>query len=296
MTLGQLRTFLEVARAGSVRGAARALVVTEPSVSAAIASLRRELGVELVERVGRGIRLTPAGRELARYAAEMLGLADRAVRGVGEAGGDPGHLRLAAVTTAGEYVVPPLLAGFLDAHPQVKVSLEVDNRAGCMARLLNQEADLAIGGRPPAGGDIEGHLFLDNELVVVSRPDHRLASKRSIVGRSLSGETWLMREPGSGTRTTVEQFIWTSGIEPGASLTIGSNGAIARAVAVGLGLSMLSTHAVAAELESGELCRLWVRGTPLSRPWHVLYRRGATLPLSAGAFLDFLQHVPGKEK
>ncbi|MBA2426128.1 MAG: LysR family transcriptional regulator [Actinobacteria bacterium] len=292
MTLGQLRTFLEVARAGSVKGAAATLSVTEPSVSASVASLRRELGVELVERVGRGIRPTRAGLELARYAAQILGLADRATRAVQETAGDPGHLRLAAVTTAGEYVVPPLLATFLDAHPGVKVSLEVANRAGVFGRLLNQEADLAVGGRPPSGGDVEGYEFLDNELVVVGGPGRGDGSADPMPGDALSGETWLMREPGSGTRQTVEEFFSAAGIQPGPVLTISSNGAIKRAAAVGLGLTMLSMHAAGAEISSGELCRLNVMSTPLSRPWHVLYRRGAALPPSATAFLEFLRSSP----
>ena len=99
MTFAQLRTFLEVARHGSIRGAASALFITEPSVSAAVASLEKELKVELFERVGRGIRATPAGEELARQVAELLGLQARAVRLTQEAAGRPRSLRLAAVTT-----------------------------------------------------------------------------------------------------------------------------------------------------------------------------------------------------
>src|SRR6266511_2515420 len=108
VTLGQLRTFLAVVQAGSIRGAATALVVTEPSVSAAITALSRELGVPLTERVGRGIRLTEAGGVFAEYATTMLGLADRAGRAAREAAGQPGHVRVSAVTTAGEYVLPPI--------------------------------------------------------------------------------------------------------------------------------------------------------------------------------------------
>src|ERR1700686_3555664 len=107
MTFGQLHTFLEVARQGSIRGAASALFITEPSVSAAVASLEKELKVELFERVGRGIRLTPAGKELAPPVADLLGLQERAVRLTREVAGLPRSLRLAAVTTAAEYLLPP---------------------------------------------------------------------------------------------------------------------------------------------------------------------------------------------
>lgn len=289
MTFGQLRTFIEVARAGSIRGAAATLVVTEPSVSAGLAALQRELGVELVEREGRGIRLTAAGQKLAQYAAEVLGLLDRAEREVREAAGAPGHLRLVAATTAGECVLPPILMSFLERNPGVEVSLEVGNRANAIKRLLASEADLAVGGRPPPGTRIAGEPFLDNRLVVVAKPDHPLTKRRSIDPASLSQETWLMREAGSGTRETTEEFLAAKGIEPRSLMTVGSNAAITRAASVGLGVTLLSEHAVETDLAAGTLARLRVQGTPLRRSWYVLYREGPSLPRSALAFLELLR-------
>src|SRR5436190_6930239 len=168
MTFGQLATFLAVARAGSVRGAASALVVTEPAVSAAVSALQRDLGVDLVTRQGRGVVLTPAGETLARYAAEVLALRDQALREIREVRA----LRLAAVTTAGEYVVPPILKAFRTEHPEIDVSVEVGNRSEVFERLVRRQVDLAIGGRPPAGSDITGVAFLDYRLVVVAAADH----------------------------------------------------------------------------------------------------------------------------
>src|SRR4051794_16932307 len=161
MTFGQLNTFLALARAGSVRGAAAALVVTEPAVSAAVGALQRDLGVELVTRQGRRIMLTPAGETLARYAAELVGLRDQALGEIGEVRA----LRRAAVTTAGEYVVPALLKAFMAGHPNVDVSLEVGNRAEVYERLRQRQVDLAIGGSPPAGSGISGPPVLDHPPV-----------------------------------------------------------------------------------------------------------------------------------
>ena len=289
MTLGQLRTFLAVARAGSVRGAAAALVGTEPSVSAALAALQREFEVDLVERDGRGIRLTQAGQRLAERAAEILGLVDRTGREVREAAGAPGHLRVVAATTAGEYVLPPILMTFLRSNPGVQVSLEVGNRANAIQRLLASEADLAVGGRPPAASRIAGEAFLDNRLVVVAHPDHALATRRSVEPAWLSRETWLMREAGSGTRETTEEFLAARGIEPRSVMTVGSNAAIKSAAGVGLGVTLLSEQAVAVELAARSLVRLAVQGTPLRRSWYVLYREGSNLPPSAQAFLELLR-------
>jgi LysR family transcriptional regulator, low CO2-responsive transcriptional regulator len=275
MTFGQLQTFLAVARTGSVRGAAAELVVTEPAVSASVAALQRDLGVELVTRQGRGIALTPAGETLARYAAELLAVRDQALR---ELRGSR-TLRLAAVTTAGEHIVPPLLMAFRQTRPEVEITLEVGNRVRIYERLARREADIAIGGRPPAGSELEGTPFLDHRLVVVAAADHPVGDP--------ADETWLLREPGSGTRDTVEEFLAAQGIVPRSIMTLGSNGAIKQAVSVGLGITLLSTHAAAAELATGTLRRVAVPGAPLRRQWFVLQRAGAPQLPDAAAFRAF---------
>jgi DNA-binding transcriptional LysR family regulator len=275
MTFGQLQTFLAVARTGSVRAAAAQLVVTEPAVSAAVAALQRDLGCQLVARQGRGITLTPAGETLAGYAAELIGLRDQALRELRGARA----LRLAAVTTAGEYVVPPLLKEFRTTHPEVEVSLEVGNRSTVYERLLRRDVDLAVGGSPPPGSGIAGVPFLAYRLVVVSSAEAEVNDP--------ADETWLLREPGSGTRATVEEFLAAEGIVPRSTMTLGSNGAIKQAVAVGLGITLLSTHAAGAELAAGTLQRVRVQGAPLRRSWYVLQREaGRQLP-EAAAFHAF---------
>ncbi len=289
MTFGQLRTFVEVARAGSIRGAAATLVVTEPSVSSAVGSLARELEVSLIEPAGRGIRLTAAGRELARYATQILGLSERAVEAAREAAGAPGHLRIAGVTTAGEYVLPVLLAQYRERHPEIQISLEVGNRATAISRLIDRETDLAVGGRPPPSSGIAGEAFLDNELSIVVHPDHPLRKRRSIQPIALSEETWLLREPGSGTREATEEFWSVSGIAPRSVMTVGSNGAIKHAATAGLGITLISLDAVTVEIQSGIVVRLRVQGTPLQRPWHVLYVEKSDLPRSAMLFLALLR-------
>lgn len=288
MTLGQLRTFLEVARLGSIRAAAESLVVTEPSVSASVSSLGRDLGVQLLRREGRGVRLTSAGHELVVYATQILGLTDRARRAVKDAAEGAGQMRLVSVTTAGEYVLPPILAAFNKRRPDIQISLEVGNRALAIERLRNHEADLAVGGRPPSGGALEGTSFLSNDLIVVGHNDHPLKDRKTIDASALSHETWLLREPGSGTRETAEEFFSREAIEPRSLMTVGSNGAIKQAAVVGLGVTLISAHAVAQELRDGRLKRLRARGTPLRRPWYVLHRNDIALPRAARQFKEFL--------
>jgi DNA-binding transcriptional LysR family regulator len=275
VTFGQLRTFATLARTGSVRDAAAQLVVTQPAVSAAVAALERELGCELVARDGRGLRLTEQGSVLARYAAELLELAGEARREVRGGGG----VRLGAVTTAGEYLAPPLVKAFADRHPDLTVSLLVGNRAQVFGALERREVDVAIGGTPPHERGLEGVPFLAYRLMVVAGA--------GAVPADLAEATWLLREPGSGTRQTAEAYLAEAGIAPRAVMTLGSNGAIKQAIAIGLGVSLLSTHAAGPELASGALRRVPAPGAPLRRSWFLLRQARGPRPAAAQTFWDF---------
>jgi DNA-binding transcriptional LysR family regulator len=288
ITLGQLRTFLAVASTGSVRAAADQLVVTQPAVSSALAAVRKQVGVALVVRDGRGLRLTPAGEALAERARAALALLDEAVAAArGEADPDRGRLRLAAVTTAGEHLAPPLLASFLAGHPEVTVSLEVGNRRRMADLLSHHEVDLAIGGRPPPGA--QTLAVRANRLVVVSAPGgpREPAAVRAVTELELATATWLLREPGSGTRATAEALLDRLDIAP-RILTLGSNGAVVESVRIGLGVTLISADAVAGDLAAGGLEEWKHLGLPIERPWHLLARAGELLAPTPDRFLAHL--------
>lgn len=285
MTLGQLRSLLEVAGTGSVRAAAERLFVTQPAVSSQIAALQKELGVRLVARDGRGLRLTPAGSVLAGYARRVLGLLDEAaVATVGAAAPERGRVRLAAVTTAGEHLLPRLIAGFRDLHPAVEISLEVANRPRVFGLLEHHEVDLIIAGRPPDPSPLRSLAERPNPLVLVAPPGRLPRSPRP---DELARQTWLLREPGSGTRATTEEYLAVAGLAP-PILTIGSNGAIREALAVGLGITLLSLDAVADQLARGTLVEVRAAGMPLRRAWHLVTHGDEPLPATAELFVEFL--------
>ena len=300
MTLGQLETFLAVARLGSVHAAATLRVVSDASVSAAVAALERELGAPLLERRGRGIRLTPAGEELARYATQALGILEEgrsAVRAASRPG--QGRLRLVAVTSVAESVLPPVLQAFRARHPGIDVRLEVGNRGMVLARLRTREADLGLGGRPPLGVDIAGLEVLPNRLILIAAAAHPLARKRRIDPAALASEVWLLREEGSGTRATTLELLATLGIQPEQLLTLGSNGSVRQGAIVGLGITLVSEEAVRRELAAGVVARLAVPGLPLDRPWYALSRGSSeggapALTPPAQAFLEFVRSPEAK--
>lgn len=262
-TESRLRTLVALAATGSVRGAAARLTVTESAVSASVSALARELGVPLVEPAGRGLRLTPSGTVYARYARRVLGLLDEgAAAAAQELDPERGRLRLAAVTTAGEHLLPTLLAEFRRRHPKVALVLEVAPSEQVWDLISSHEADLVIAGRPPAG--VEGRVVATkpNELIVVAAP--------AVAARFDWVQTpWLLREEGSGTRTTVEDYLKSQEVAP-PRLVLGSNGAVVAGVVAELGVSLVSRDAVADHLTDGRLVEVGAAGTPLRRPWHAV--------------------------
>ena len=284
ITLAQLRSFLAVRSAGSVHAAAGQLQVSQPTVSAAVAALGHELGVALVERHGRGVRLTDSGEAFAPYAAHALGLIEQG-RSAAEEAARPGHsrIRLAAVNTAGEYLAPAVIRAYRQARPDASILLEVGNRASVFERLESRRADIGIGGRP-SGRALAGFPFFGNELIVVGRE----------MPADLAGIPWLLRGEGSGTRIATERLLADLGLgSTGAGapemLTLGSNGAIKQGLAVGLGITLIARLAVARELREGTLCEIPVPGTPLSRPWFVLLATTGPRRPAVAEFAEFLK-------
>ncbi len=281
LSLNQIRTFLEVAAGGSVRIAAERLVISQPAVSSALAGLQRTIGVPIVERDGRGVRLTAAGERLATYGRRIFALMDEAISEA-RAAADPAlrRLSLAAVPTAAEQLLPELLSGFRAQRDAVNLDLEVANKDRVWELLAHWEADLVLAGRPPHHGFVT-LAVRSNAVVVVGSPD------RAYSADDLARTTWLLREVGSGTRETTQAVFAQLGINPPA-VTIGSNAAIRECVRIGLGISLLSRDAVARDVESGHLREIPTPITPLVRDWHLV--AGSDRELSAGAH-RFLAYV-----
>lgn len=292
VTLTQLRSFLAVVRTGSVTAAADELVVTQPSISAAVTALAGELGTPLLERDGRGIRPTAGGTAFAPYAADVIGLLDEGRRAAQEAA-DPAErtLRIAAVTTAAESFVPELMHRFRTLRPDIGLTLSVGNRGQVWELVLQHDVDVGFGGRPPRDGRLEAHAFRDNALVLIAAADDPLAGGGPVAFDDLRGRPWLLREPGSGTRAVNEEFLAGAALDA-PTLTVGSNGAIKQAARAGLGISFVSLDAVAAEVEAGLLGAIDVTPGPVLRQWHVIRSRvGPARPIVD----EFVAFVRGAE-
>jgi LysR family transcriptional regulator, low CO2-responsive transcriptional regulator len=293
VTVTQLRSFLAVVRTGSVTAAAEELVVSQPSVSAAVSALTRELGVELTERVGRSVRPSPAGKVFASYAADVIGLLDQGARAAREAADSAAsELRIGAVTTAGEHIAPQLMQTFAAHHPEIALSVDVGNRERVFERLRTHRSDVAIGGRPPDEG-IVGERFLDNPIVVIAAPDDPLAKARRVRVEQLGSRPWLLREEGSGTRSMTEEFLAAHDLHPPIR-TLGSNGAIKQAARAGLGVSLQSRLATHLEVELGLLAIVNVDVALPRRQWYVIRPAHGPVRPAVERFLEFVRSDEAK--
>jgi LysR family transcriptional regulator, low CO2-responsive transcriptional regulator len=281
ISLNQLSKFMEVARSGSVRLTAERLVVSQPAVSSALAVLQRTIGVRLVERDGRKLRLTPAGECLGSYGRRIFALLDEATFAV-RAAANPQfeRLRLSAVTTAAEQLLPDLLGALRSHGKTLDVDLYVGNKNGVWDRLRHWETDLVLAGRPPRDAHFRSAAIRANTVIAIGQAGTVYDVE------SLSRATWLLREPGSGTRETTEAFFAQLGIAP-AAVTIGSNGAIRECVRAGLGISLMSLDAVARAISDGTLQEIPTPVTPLVRDWHLVTSAEREMSIGARQFVEF---------
>ncbi|MEW5858524.1 MAG: LysR substrate-binding domain-containing protein [Cyanobacteriota bacterium] len=287
-TLHQLKVFEVVARHGSFTRAAEELFLTQPTVSIQVKQLTKAVGVPLFEQVGKRLYLTDAGRELMVTCREIFDRLAQFEMTLAEMKGlKQGQLRLSVITTT-KYFVPRLLGPFCQRYPGIDIALEVTNHERILSRMSENLDDLYILSQIPEHLDLHCHPFLANPLVVLAPVDHPLAQEKNIPLSRLAGEPFIMREAGSGTRSSVQKLFEQHGVSVKVRLELGSNEAIKQAIAGGLGISVLSRHTLGLNGVSSELTILDVEGFPISRHWYIAYPAGKQLSVVARTFFDYL--------
>jgi len=294
ITLKQLRFLSAVIRTGTVTAASAAMNVTPPAITAQVKALEDLIGLPLVERVGDRFLPTSAGEEIAETLARieaLLGECGSALAELKQAGS--GRVSIGVVSTA-KYFAPMAIAAFRKERPNIEINLMVGNRHETIDALRNYEIDLAIMGRPPADFEVESKAIGRHPQVMIAAPDHPLASRRAIMPAELAGETFLLREAGSGTRTSFLTFMaeQTGGTDLN-EFEMGSNETIKQAVMAGLGIAFISSHTIAMEVEIGRLAILDVVGLPIIKTWYVVRRTDKRRLPAAEALHDFFQRRGG---
>ena len=291
MTLRQFEVFLAIARAGSFRRAAEALHLSQPALSQHVRELEAALGARLFDRLARRVALTDAGRVLFEHATRLFVTLADARQAIQDLQGlERGSLTIGASSTPGIYVLPRLLGAFRQRYPGIELTLRLGNSEGVERLVRASELDLGlVGGYQACPGAACLNTALPDELRLVVPPGHRWASGREVAPERLADEPLLMREPGSATRELTERTLRAAGIPCRYGLVLEHPEAIKQAVLAGLGVAFLSIHAVDAEVATGRLHALRLRGHRLVRHFHLLHHEARTLSASARAFRTLLE-------
>lgn len=290
VTLKQLRVLAAIARTGSVTGAAQRLNVSPPAVTLQMQLLEGLAGLPLVERTAAGTLPTDAGREILAAVEQIEAvLADCNAALSAIAGTKSGTVSVGVTMTA-KYFAPRALAAFARAHPGIDVKITIGNRSDIIDGLRRYDLEMAVMGQPPDELDVDANIIGDHPHVIIAAPDHPLAGRASISSRDLAGETFVVREPGSGTLRLMESFFAKAGITPRVGMQIGSNETIKQAVIAGLGIAFISGHTLDSALSTNRLIILPVEGLPIIRQWRVVNLRTRRLMPAAAAVRDFFTH------
>ncbi|MBF5051455.1 MAG: Ni/Fe hydrogenase subunit gamma [Alcanivorax sp.] len=264
-TLRQWRLFLAVAETGSVAAAAEAVALTQPAVSQALAGLEARLDTALFDRVGRGLRINAAGRQLLPEARALLAQATRCET-LFQA--PVLEVSLAATHTLGSYYLPARLAAFRQRHPDARVDMQVVNTDAAVRLLLDMAVDLAFVEGPVSHRLLSVHRWHDDVLLRVVAADRQAA-----LGDDPSRWAWVMREPGSGTRNVIEQRLADAFPPAQRVLQLGSGEAVRQAILAGAGVGYVSEVAAAAALRDGRLKTVPGAQSRLVRPLYRLHHR-----------------------
>jgi len=289
VTLRQFRVLASVARHLSFVRAAKELHLTPPAVTMQIKELESELGVALFDRSTRSVSLTMVGEYVVAHAHRVLAaLRDTENLVARFRGLKTGPLDVAMVSTA-KYFLPRLLAKFRDEHPGIEIRLQVCNNRDEVVRLMQEGAvELAVMGRPPKGWPTRADPFAIHPHLLVTAIDHRFAQLEEVPAAALAGEGFIVREPGSGTRAALDEYMRTHHIATRVAMQMSSNEAIKQAVMSGMGVALLSLHTIGLELEYGLIATPNVEGLPVMRRWHVVNNLHKTLSPAAEAFRYFV--------
>lgn len=291
LTLKQLRAFSAVVRTKSVAAAAAQLHVTPPAITTQLRLLEEDVGTPLINRRGKNFVLTQAGVEVLAAVSRINAALEECATAISAIdAGTRGKVSVGVVSTA-KYFAPKIIAEFAKSYDSIDVQLIVGNRREIIEALNDYEIDCAIMGRPPEFDGINRTILGDHPHLFIAPPEHPLAQLRNIPLNRLPGENILIREHGSGTRLLLETMFAELGIPVGETtfgMEIWSNETIKQSVMAGLGISFISGHTVAREVEAGLLIILDVVGMPRIRQWFVVRQHDKRMTPASIKFYEFM--------
>lgn len=293
MDIHRLEVFCRVVELQSFTKAADAVCLTQPTVSEHVRALEEMLGEKLVDRLGREVLPTPAGKILYQYGRKMIQLRNEAVQALEKYKGNlSGHLQIGASTIPGTYILPTFIGAFKAEHPSIQITVEISSSAEIAEKVLRSDVELGLIGAKWQDRRIVLEEVFSDELILTLFPDHPWAGRSSIELKELSGQAFILREKGSGTRMVMKDALQEHGFDLSELFVVaemGSTEAVRQAIKAKIGISILSFHAVAEDLQRGTLLAVPIEGARIFRSFYLIQRRNRQASPLCTAFVDFLR-------
>jgi DNA-binding transcriptional LysR family regulator len=293
MDIHRLEVFCKLVELQSFTKAADAICLTQPTVSEHIRALEEMVGEKLVDRLGREVLPTPAGKILYQYARKIIQVRDEAIQALQKFRGNlAGHLLIGASTIPGTYVLPEYIGSFKAKHPSIQITLKISGSAEIVEKILDGSMELGLIGAKWDDRRIVLEEIFSDELILVVFPDHPWARRKTLDLESLAEEPFILRERGSGTRMVMNQALDASGFDPARLKVVaemGSTEAVRQGIKARIGVSILSSQAVAEDLERSTLCSVALNGVRLYRPFYLAQRKNRQISPLGAAFLNHLR-------
>lgn len=295
----QLEIFCRVVELKSFSKAADAVFLAQPSVSERIATLESRIGTQLLDRLGRQVVPTAAGKLLYTHACALLDMKKHACNEMqGFLGIKKGEIHIGGSTIPGEYIFPKILEYFREKHPFVTVTLTVSDTSDIEQRVMNGNFELGVIGSKSSSENLICRELWKDELVLAVPAEHKWAGKKQVPFEDLSNEPFILREAGSGTLKIIKEYLKISVTKDINSLNVvarlGSSTAVKEGIKSGLGISILSLRALDTELKTGILKALKIENLSLQRKFYLIRDKRRNVSPLCRAMLDFLASTSEK--
>lgn len=300
MDIHRLEVFCKVLELQSFTKAAEAVCLTQPTVSEHIRALEEMLGEKLVDRLGRELLPTPAGKILYQYGRKIIQLRDEAVQAMAKYRGNlSGHLKIGASTIPGTYILPQFIGSFKTDKPSIQITVEISSSAEILDRILRNELELGLVGARWNDRRIVTEEIFEDELILAAFSDHPWVTKKSIQPQDLADQPFILREKGSGTRKVMSDFLQEHGLDLSqldVVAEMGSTEAVRQAIKAQIGVSILSYHAISEDLQRGTLIAIPIDGVRIQRSFYLAQRKNRQASPLCTAFLQFLRERSTENK
>ncbi len=293
MDIHRLMVFCKVIDLQSFTKAAEAVCLTQPTVSEHIRALEDSLGEKLIDRLGREILPTPAGKVLYQYAREIIQLRDKAVQAIEKFKGNlSGSLQIGASTIPGTYILPRLIGTFKATYPSIQITLKIGSSGEVVQKILDGSVEFGMIGARWDEKRISLEEIYSDDVILVVYPGHPWVGRTDVDVEELADMPFILRERTSGTRLVAAQSLESAGFSPSRLNVVaemGSTEAVRQAVKAKIGIAIISEHAVKEDIERGTLCTVGLKGTRIHRTFYLAQRKNRELSPLSVAFLEHLR-------